>query len=69
MNGKCEHPDCDAAAAGNWFAQWTIADFMDVESCRLHSGTVGTWLSRLKFDGVDCLELTWTGYETPSLPT
>jgi hypothetical protein len=69
VNGKCELEGCSADADGSWFAQWTIADFMDVEACKKHAGTLGLWLQRRTVDGVDCLELTWTGYEIPSLPT
>jgi hypothetical protein len=69
MNGKCELEGCSAAADGSWFAQWTIADFMDVESCQKHSATVGQWLWRRIIDDVKCQDLFWTSYETASLPT
>jgi hypothetical protein len=69
VNGKCEMEGCSEAAAGSWFAQWTVLDFMDVEACEKHDIRLGLWLQHRTVNGLDCWELTWTDYESPSLPT
>jgi hypothetical protein len=69
MNGQCEMEGCREAAAGSWFAQWTIADFMDVEACQKHSATVAQWLWGRIIEDEELQDLVWTNYETPSLPT
>jgi hypothetical protein len=69
MNGKCDLEGCSETPTGMWYAQWTIADFMDVEACQKHAGTLGQWLWRRTVDDMELQDLVWTSYETPSLPT
>jgi len=62
-NGFCELEECDKPAVGFWHAAWTVADFMDVESCEEDRYWLEDILASRTTDGEPVVELYFTWYD------